>query len=144
MKYNNIMSYLEHAGIVNKITKEGVEVSVVVGDACQGCHAKSVCNTSGEQQRSIFIRSTPHHLKTGDRVIVTMQSSLGVRAVVFAYIIPFMTLTATLFICLALGLNEALAALSAILSMALYFLILYLFRKKLERTIEFKIKTTDT
>ena len=135
------MSYLEHVGIVNKITGDGCEVSVVVGDACQGCHAKSVCGTSGEHQRSIFVRHAPLHLRAGDRVVVTMQSSLGVRAVVFAYIIPFITLTSTLFINLALGLSEAMAALSALLAMAIYFLILYLFRNKLERTIEFKIKT---
>ncbi len=135
------MSYLEHVGIVNKITGDGCEVSMVVGDACQGCHAKSVCSTSGEQQRSIFVRHAPLHLKAGDQVIVTMQSSLGVRAVVFAYIIPFFILTGTLFINLALGLNEAMAALSALLVLAIYFLILYLFRQRLERTIEFKVKT---
>jgi sigma-E factor negative regulatory protein RseC len=137
------MSYSEHAGIVNKITEKGCEVLVTVGDACQGCHAKSVCSTSGEQGRSIFVRQAPVHLRSGDRVVVTMHSSLGLKAVLFFYIIPFITLIATLFISLAKGFHEALAALFSILSLTLCFLILYLFRQKIERTVEFKIKTLE-
>ena len=137
------MDYLEHPGIVNKITESGCEVSVMVGDACQDCHAKSVCSTSGQQQRLIFVSQAPKHLKTGYRVVVIMRSSLGVRAVIIAYLIPFVVLAGTLLISLEFGLNEALAALTAILSTAFYFLILWLFRDKIERTIDFKIKTIE-
>ena len=79
----------------------------------------------------------------GQAVIVLGRLSDGLSAAALAYALPLVLLLAVLVIVLALGYDESLAALAAILSLVPYYGILYLFRSRLQRRFSFRLKINE-
>lgn len=75
----------------------------------------------------------------GDHVVVSMRRSLGTRAVLLGYIIPFVVMVATLLLVLLISGNEGLAGLSAIAVLIPYYALLYAFRNRIKNTFSFSI-----
>ena len=79
-------------------------------------------------------------LQTGDEVEVMVKEQMGWLAVLLAYIVPFVLLVAAVAGFNRLGWSEAQAGTAALASVAIYYVILRLFRKKLQRKFTFEIK----
>ena len=79
--------------------------------------------------------------QVGQRVMVEGAASMGMKAVRLAFLFPLLLLVAAvaLVMWLADG-NEALAALAALLVLTVYFLLLFVNKKKLAREFTFTIK----
>jgi sigma-E factor negative regulatory protein RseC len=73
-----------------------------------------------------------------------VEQRLGLRAVALGYVYPFLLLMGVLIASLAAGVSELRAGTYALLSVIPYYLLLYLFRKRLESTFTFSIKKTFT
>ena len=131
---------IQHEGTVKKVENGSVIVSIKTGSACSGCHAESICNLAGQEERIIEVKGN-YGVAQGDRVIVLMKQSVGYKAVVLSYIIPFAIVIAGLIIFNYLSANEILAGLGSIFLLLPYFLILYLFRSKINRNFSFMLKT---
>lgn len=131
---------IRHEGIIKNISENMIYVSVMQNAACSECHVKSACSLSEGKERIIRIPNSDHMYKEGEKVIVTIRSSLGLKAVGYAFALPLLLLFITLFICLNLFQNESLAALISILALAIYYGILYLFRNHLEKKFIFGLK----
>jgi len=131
---------ISHEGVVIKSAGDGVvEVSINAGSACSGCHAKSACGMGSDTQKIIFIKTTKNY-NPGDNVTVTMEQSQGIRAVTIGYILPFVVLI-TVFIGLtAGGAGELLSALFSFASIGIYYLVVWLMRRKIDENFTFKIK----
>ena len=72
--------------------------------------------------------------------MLTGNLSLGLQAVLLAYVVPLVLLVAVLFVSIdALG-SEPGAALAAIATLAIYYGVLYFVRDKLARKFSFTIK----
>lgn len=77
----------------------------------------------------------------GQKVIVKLEQSLGYKALMLGYIVPFLILLVSLFaIALTTG-NESLAAFISVLLMAPYYVLLYKYRNRLRKTFHFKIES---
>ena len=72
-------------------------------------------------------------------VVVSIESNMGMTAVLWAYVMPFVVLLGALIVSTTAGASDGLAALTALAATALYFAGLYLCRGRLERKIHFKI-----
>jgi positive regulator of sigma E activity len=131
---------IQHEGTVKKVENGSVLVSIKTGSACSGCHAESICNLAGQEERIIEVKGN-YGVAQGDRVVVLMKQSVGYKAVVLSYIIPFAIVIAGLIIFNYLSTNEILAGLGSIFLLLPYFLILYLFRSKINRNFSFMLKT---
>ena len=79
--------------------------------------------------------------QVGQRVMVEGAASMGMKAVRLAFLFPLLLLVAAvaLVMWLADG-NEALAALAALLVLTVYFLLLFVNKKKLAREFTFIVK----
>ena len=79
--------------------------------------------------------------QVGQRVMVEGAASMGMKAVRLAFLFPLLLLVAAvaLVMWLADG-NEALAALAALLVLTVYFLLLFVNKKKLAHEFTFIIK----
>jgi sigma-E factor negative regulatory protein RseC len=75
----------------------------------------------------------------GDSVEVLMKKSLGTRAVIIGYIVPFLLLIITLVAAFKISGNEGIAGLSSISVLAFYYGVLYLIRDRLRKTFTFTI-----
>ena len=63
----------------------------------------------------------------------------GLKAAMYAYFIPLVLMAAILFVAMYLTGNDAVSALLSLLVVALYFIGLYLMRKRLSEKFSFKI-----
>lgn len=135
MKYDIV-----HEGTVKEIIGNMLVVSVTAESACGDCKVKGLCgmNESVDKEISIYDKEAPGY-SVGETVVVGIGTAMGVKAVLWAYIMPFLLMLATLFITKELGMTELASGLTTLGAAALYFLCLALFRKKLEREIIFKI-----
>jgi sigma-E factor negative regulatory protein RseC len=76
----------------------------------------------------------------GESVEVALQSdSMGAKAVVLTYVVPFFVLVAALVGAVACGLGEGPAVVAALGGVAAYYLLLYVLRHKIKSTIKFII-----
>ncbi len=78
-------------------------------------------------------------LKPGDHVDLVMTRSMGNKAVILGYFLPFVFVLVTLLI-LSAFLNELWAGLLSLSVLVPYYIILSLFKDRLSRTFEFKIE----
>ena len=129
-----------HDGVVSEVTASGYKVSIVSKSACAGCHAKGLCSAADMADKIIDVKSSgPEVFKVGDKVTVNMEESMGMRAVWLVYAIPAVILVTFLLYLQRLGASELTTGLSVLGAIAVYFVILYLFRKKIGRHFSFTI-----
>lgn len=112
------------------------KVKITTPTACATCHAKSLCSTLEQKDREIIV-SSREPLQIGDIVRIEMEERLGWIALFYAFMLPFLLMILILFGLFAAGVGQTVSALIAVLSLAPYYLILYLFRSKLEKDFVF-------
>ncbi len=132
-----------HQGFIAAMDADHIEVSIESKSACASCHASGACNAADKSTRLINIKNSPlyRHLKIGDWVTVQGNFSSGLKAVLFAYVIPFVLILITLMIASAVTNNNLFSGLLALGITIPYFAILYFNRKKFEKQFSFFIKT---
>ena len=131
---------IAHEGMVLRTPGDGTaDVEIITAEACSGCHAKSVCSAGKSDIRVITVKSNAA-IKAGDRVTVVMQLSQGFRALAIGYIIPFVVLIAAFVITTVSGAGELASGLLSFAALGLYYLVMWLLRKKIGEKFEFKIK----
>ncbi len=130
---------ITHPGIVTKLTDEGAEVTISVESACGTCHSRGACPASEMKEKKIFIRNPNVDVKPGESVNVSMRSSLGVLAVVLAYLLPVFFLLIVLFLFHGIGFEDGITAIASLFVFVIYFTLIWIFRGKLGKTIKFSI-----
>jgi len=140
MKKRGSHETIKHDGTVKKADNNSVQVAIVSATACSGCHAEGMCSMAGRTDKLIEVKGR-YNVSPGDRVTVVMDLSNGYRAVVLGYLIPLLIVVASLMIFTMLAFGELVSALFAILILVPYFLILYLFRDRVNRNFNFTLKT---
>lgn len=131
---------IEHDGIVIKIDESHVIVAIQNQSACSACHAKGACGLSEVTQKDITAEKPNVPLSIGDKVIVTASTRNATLSVLLAYVIPSILIITLLTLFVLGGFSEIIAASLTLLSVAVYFLILYLLRDTFAQKIKFKVK----
>ena len=131
---------IQHDGTVTKVDGNSVLVSITSNSACSGCHAEGLCGISGKEEKIIDIKGR-YNVSPGDTVTVMMEQSTGYKAVILSYLIPLVIVITGMIICNLLSFNELTAGLVSISLLVPWYLILYLFRNKINRSFTFKLKT---
>jgi len=130
---------IEQKGIIESIEDNRVSVRIDRESACGHCNAQGICNLAESSMRIIEVGNSAQVFSVGEWVEVKMSRSLGNKAILFGYCIPFVLLLSSLLILSALGLPEWIAGLVSLLVLIPYFIILYVFRERLRRTFVFSI-----
>jgi sigma-E factor negative regulatory protein RseC len=139
MKKSGSHGTIQHAGTVKQVEDNSVLVSIISNSACSGCHAEGICNISGKEEKIISVRGR-YNVFPGDNVTVEMNESMGMKAVVLSYIMPVFIIIAGLVVFSSLSISEAASGLAALSLLLPYFLILYIFRKNINRSFSFTLK----
>ena len=133
---------ISHPGIIEKIDKQSVYVKILSSSACSSCTAKGACNLAESQEKVVEIKMQQDQVySVGRSVDVVMQRSLGTRAVLLAYLIPFGIVVLALIVLLSAGIPEGISALFSMALLVPYYLILHHFRDKLKKEFEFTIQS---
>ena len=135
------MSQIKHSGEVVRIERNAVYVRMTVNSACSGCHAKAVCGLDESEDKIVEVAtSLALEYNIGERVEVALQSeSMGTKAVVLTYVVPFFVLSLLLVAAVVGGLGEGLAVVAALVGVVVYYGVLYLLRDKIKNRIKFII-----
>ncbi|HLP44524.1 MAG TPA: SoxR reducing system RseC family protein [Candidatus Kapabacteria bacterium] len=129
---------VSHEGIVVNANGNAncVQVKIISLPACAGCQARKTCMAANMKEK--IIDATPlEPLKPGDTVLVKMKEKLGWIALFYAFFLPLLILVGLLFTLPSLGFSETLAGLAALGSLAPYYVVIYVFRKKIEKVFVF-------
>ena len=135
------MAAVKHCGEVVRIDGHSVFVRMTVNSACSACHAKGVCGASEQTDKVVEVETTAAtDFQVGDSVeVALMQRDMGSTSVVLAYVVPFLVLAAVLVGAILMGASEGMAALSALVGVALWYVVLYMLRDKIKNKIKFII-----
>ena len=128
---------IRHEGIVLSINGEKAHVQIVQTSACSACKARSMCMSSESQNKEMdAIMLEP--MKIGDKVEVEVRERLAWKAVLLAYILPFIVMLAIIAILdFATDWSEAVVGTLSLCGIALYYIGLSVFRNRLQKQFSF-------
>ena len=147
---------IKHDGIIIALNEDGTAlVRIVQTSACVACKAKAMCASaeSAEKEMTVVLLSDNGRpmgygvldadkplleYKVGDTVEVMVQQKMGWKAVMLAYLLPFFVMLAVMFIGNAIwAVREEILGTVALCAMALYYLVLGMFKDKLQKEFSF-------
>jgi len=131
---------IDHVGKVVAAADGEVAVLIERGTACSHCESKKACLIMGTSEQTIRVKDKNYRdYSVGEQVKVSMNTSLGMKAIVLAYILPLLILMLSL----AVGFNyfssELLQIAVALIPTVLYYIILYLLRRRIEQRFKFMV-----
>jgi sigma-E factor negative regulatory protein RseC len=133
---------LEHKGVVSAVGEKMVEVEFVVQSACAECKAKGMCGVDEGNRRFVTVyEPLAEYFSVGEEVIIGVAETVGMRAATWFYIVPFFVILGSLLVMrLLLNWSELVAGLSSLGFVVLYYVVLWIFRSRIEKEIVFKIR----
>ncbi|MGL4993055.1 MAG: SoxR reducing system RseC family protein [Bacteroidales bacterium] len=132
--------YIEHEGVIMTLKENKATVMIIQQSACSGCHAKSACTAADRADKQIDAElGEDGDFCVGEQVLLRGSNRIGMEAVLLAFVVPFILIVALLIIFSSLGLDDGLGAVSSLVLLALWYMVLYFFRDKLTKRFVFKI-----
>lgn len=124
-----------HDGIITAVKDGSVTVQIKSVSACASCAAHAKCGFAESKDKELEIPSQQPY-NVGDRVIVCIDTSSGLRAVWIAYLLPAILIIAVVIALSAASVPEGLVALAAFGVLALHILVLFTLRRKIDRRFQ--------
>ena len=134
---------VEQQGTVEEVAGHKVFVRIRQISACGDCHARSMCSMTEMEDKLIEADDNSLNLHQGDTVNITMKRSMGNKAVLLGYMIPFLLLIIVLLVLSATHVKEGVIGLAAVAILLAYYTILHLFRDRLKKSFTFTLSKTD-
>ena len=132
---------ITHNAKVIEMTPDFTTVEILVSSACSECHAKGLCGMSETQEKVISLPTDPYATyNVGDEVKLCTKMSMGMKAVWISYVIPLAILMILILSLSAVFDSEALTGLASVGGVALYYLVIWLMRDRLNNEFVFYIK----
>ena len=132
---------VSHKGRIVRITPQTTTVAIEQHAACGQCHAAGLCGMADVTEKAVQVPTNPYaSYGVGDEVEVVLKASMGMKAVWLGYFLPLVVLLGVIMGLVALGVAEVPAGLSGIGAVAVYYLLLWLFRNRLKKEYVFTIK----
>lgn len=130
-----------HSGTVDRIEGTTVRVRILSRSACGSCAARAACGLAEATDKLIDVETAEaDRYAAGDAVTVGVRRNMGLRAVALGYVGALAVLLATLVATIGLlGWSDGAGAAATLGAVALYYVILWLFRKRIAHTIQFTI-----
>lgn len=130
-----------HSGTISKIDGDSIMVSLEQNVHCESCRAKASCGISESNTKEIEILNTTDTFKINETVTVELKKTLGLKAVFWAYVFPFILMFTTLILA-SNFLKEWLAGIVSLFILIPYYLTLYLMKNALKSVFKISIIKT--
>jgi sigma-E factor negative regulatory protein RseC len=133
---------ISHSGIVESISEGCVQVRILQTSACAACKVAGHCYASESKEKIVDVLNVHDisRLKVGDSVVVSASRDVANRALLLGFGVPFLILVSVLLIMLRMVSDEGLAAVTALLALIPYYLVLYLMRDRIQQKMAFSIE----
>lgn len=138
---------IDHTGVIESIRGDIVRVCIEQRSACSGCKVASQCNASEHRVRTIDVRCPRGGAaawRVGQHVRVTLPATTALHALLLSFGLALAVMMAVMIAVWSLsGGNETLAAVCALGSLAPYYLLVYLFRDRIGRKVNFGLQRLE-
>ena len=132
---------IEHEGTIDNINGNQYTVRVTHSSACSECHAKGACMAADTKVKMVDVVDTSGQFKLHERVLLLGKTSIGYKAVLWAFVIPLILLISVIIASTSIWqVNELQAALLALVSLVPYYALLYIIRHKMGEKLKKKKK----
>lgn len=140
-----MVNKIKHLGIVENIDGLRLKVRIVQSSACSACSVRGHCSASEQKEKLIDVYNVDRvACEIGERVMVVGATSMGIKAVLLAFVLPFVLVVATLFVVMRLsGGNEVVSALAGLGILLPFYLIVYMCKGRLGRTFFFTLESNQ-
>ena len=140
---------IKHDGIVIAVNGDGtVLVRIVQTSACAACKAKAMCASAESKEKEILAlfvgeeakrrEGERQDIKLGDEVVVMVQQKMGWKAILLAYMLPFIVMLTIVAIGNGLlGIREEVIGTAALCAMGVYYIVLGFFKDKIQKEFSF-------
>lgn len=130
-----------HSGIVDRTEERKVVVRITSRSACGSCAARQACGLAEATEKLVEVYTdAAAEYQLGDEVQVGVQKHIGGKAVALAYVGALVVLIVALVLSIEVaGLAEGAAIGVTFAAVAAYYGVLWLFRKRIDNTIQFTI-----
>lgn len=137
IKFEPMEEIIRHTGKVLSVTGKKAHIEIVQSSACSACKAKSMCSSSESQAKEMdALMLEP--LAVGDTVEVEVKEHLAWKAVLLAYILPFVVMMAVIVVLnFTTPWDEAIVGALSLCAVALYYIVLSVFRNRLQKQFTF-------
>ena len=113
---------INHTGFVEKIDGDTVFVRITQQSACSGCHAQSMCSASEKKDKIIEVPDRSGRFHVNEVVIICGQNSMGLQAVLLAFVIPLVIVVGAIVIGTNLQWDETTSGLTGLSLLLPYYL----------------------
>jgi sigma-E factor negative regulatory protein RseC len=128
---------IRHTGIVLFTRADIAHVQITQTSACAACKAKTMCMTSESRQNEMDCVMV-EKLSAGDKVEVEVRERLAWKAILLAYIMPFIVMMAIIAILdFTTDWSEAIVGTLSLCGIALYYIGLSFFKNRLQKQFVF-------
>lgn len=136
---------VKHLGIVESINGSYLKVRIVQTSACSSCSVKGHCSAAESKEKLIDVYNKDGlDCQVGSQVTISGATSLGMKAVMWAFVFPFVVLLISLFISMSVtGGDEAVSSVVSLCMLIPYYLILFLCRERFRRTFVFVLESIN-
>jgi len=133
---------ITHQGIITKIENDNVYVQLLDNAHCQSCDLKSHCGSvSDDNLLKINAKNDTYTIRENVQVIIGNHT--GFKAVFWGYILPFTVMMTVLVISNMTSMPEWQSGLFALVFVAVYYGLLFVFKQKMASQFQIKIKKNN-
>lgn len=143
---------MTHPGTILSVNKNSVSVQIESVSACAACQAHSRCGFAESKTKTLDIplscvapdlraslAQSDSQAIAQSQVLVTIDTSHGLLAVLIAYLLPALLLIGVIVALSLAGLPEWAVILLSLASLGLYILLLVLFRQRIDNHFTLKV-----
>lgn len=129
---------VNHEGIVSKISKTTITISLKGNVNCEGCKAQSACGVSDSNDKEIEVLNPIQSFQVNEEVAVVLKKELGLKAVFWAYVFPFI-LMAVVLVVTSFFFEEWVAGLLSLFILLPYYFMLYIMKDAFQKAFQVSI-----
>ncbi|MDZ7614330.1 MAG: SoxR reducing system RseC family protein [Flavobacteriaceae bacterium] len=133
-KYHSI----RHTGTISNISGNTITVSLSDNINCSGCSSKSACGMAETASKQIVLPNQENSFNINETVELVLEKNMGLKAVIWAYIFPFILMLTSLFVSLAFF-SEPVSGLIALLVLIPYYTMLYFSKNIFQRVFKLSV-----
>ena len=131
---------IKHKAFVKEVNGTTLTAIIENQSACASCHASGGCSMADVREKEVEIDHFIGKYIPGQEISILLQESLGFKALVFGYLLPFILMLVVLIAMFTLTGNELMAGSLALGILVPYYIMLYFMRGRLKKIFKFELE----
>lgn len=130
---------ITHQGIITRVSRPEGTVTVNISPEATECNGCAISGLCSKREEIDVPYTNPTDAMIGRHVTVGTEVATQRRGIVLFFVIPILLLVGVLYVCMACGMGDAVASVVSIGAIAVWYVILFALRVRIQSEARFKI-----